>query len=116
MANINDISLPPNIKDGTIAALVYRLGTVDPKMPAKKMHEAVLRKFGGTSISTIYALRASFGFRERGKQTPPNAKSAAPQRLSAGSENELHFRRLVARIGTDRAAQLLEQATQREID
>lgn len=134
MTNINDIALPPKIKDGTITALIYRLGTSDPKMSAKDMHTAVLRKFPGTGISTIYALRTSFGFRERGTHTPPNAvsatskpkgakrapykkkRAAAPTEAPASSNGVAPkvsaldaFRVLVARIGTDAAHEHLKR-------
>ena len=104
-----------NATKPTIRSFLESLYAQNPSATTAQCRSALAKAGLTCGKSTLATYRAQIGFKPE-RSTPPNAKSAAPQRLSAGSEPELHFRRLVARIGTDRAAQLLEQATQREID
>lgn len=85
----------------TLTAFIQSL---DPSMNSAQMSAAARLAGYKPGKSTINTLRSTLGLIEKGRSTPSNAKSAAP------TDASLAFRKLVARIGTDRARKLVDEA------
>lgn len=95
------------------------LRMLDPNMPTADVRTA-LKKAGITAApSTLYNVRLELR-KEAAKEAAKQAQEPAPvsAKVAPGSSEmspEQAFLKLVARIGTDRAYQLLQTAISREI-